>query len=243
MCIRDRDAKVQNNKIYLFTGSTQKIADEVSDHLNLFDGSFGSNEKINLTSYNKLIKIRDIIGDKPFSYVGNSKADLPIWEEAEKIYIVSNFGESLKNKLKNQAPKVILKSESSYLSFIKILRPYQWFKNVLVFVPFFIYEYSTLNEFWMSIVGFISFSLAASSVYILNDLLDVSSDREHPTKKKRPFASGELSLLHSFWMIPALLVPSLILASSVSFNSLIIILSYLLITFLYSVYLLSLIHI
>jgi len=89
----------------------------------------------------------------------------------------------------------------------------------------------------MSIIGFVSFSLAASSVYILNDLLDVSSDREHPTKKKRPFASGELSLLHSFWMIPILLIPSLILASSVSLNSFIIISSYLLITFLYSLYL------
>lgn len=232
-----KDAKVQNEKIYLFTGSTQKIADEVSDHLNLFDGSFGSNEKINLTSYNKLTKIRDIIGHESFSYVGNSKADLPVWEEAEKIYIVSNFGESLKNKLKNKAPKVVLKSGNSYLSFIKIMRPYQWLKNVLVFVPFFIYEYSTVKEFWMSIIGFVSFSLAASSVYILNDFLDVSSDREHPTKKQRPFASGELSLIHSFWMIPVLLIPSLILASSVSLNSFIIISSYLLITFLYSLYL------
>ena len=81
-----KDAKLQNKKIYLFTGSTQKIADEVSNFLNLFDGSFGSNDKINLTSHNKLSKIKDIIGNEPFSYVGNSKADLPVWEEAEKIY-------------------------------------------------------------------------------------------------------------------------------------------------------------
>lgn len=232
-----KDAKLQNKKIYLFTGSTQKIADEVSNFLNLFDGSFGSNDKINLTSHNKLSKIKDIIGNEPFSYVGNSKADLPVWEEAEKIYIVSNFGESLKNKLDNQAPKVVLKSESSYFSFVKILRPYQWLKNVLVFVPFFIYEYSTLNELWMSAIGFVSFSLAASSVYIFNDFLDVSSDREHPTKKKRPFASGEISPLHSFWMIPVLLIPSLMLATSVSSNSFMIICTYVLVTFLYSVYL------
>ncbi|HYO51714.1 UbiA family prenyltransferase [Archangium sp.] len=89
---------------------------------------------------------------------------------------------------------------------LKALRVHQWAKNVLVFVPL-LAAHKVLH--WplllQAVLGFISFSLCASSVYVLNDLLDLDSDRKHPTKRRRPFAAGDLAVRAGLWMAPLLL--------------------------------------
>ncbi|WNG50842.1 UbiA family prenyltransferase [Archangium minus] len=89
---------------------------------------------------------------------------------------------------------------------LKALRVHQWAKNVLVFVPL-LAAHKALNASLLlqALLGFISFSLCASSVYVLNDLLDLDSDRKHPTKRKRPFAAGDLSVRAGLWLAPVLL--------------------------------------
>jgi 4-hydroxybenzoate polyprenyltransferase len=64
-----------------------------------------------------------------------------------------------------------------------------------------------------ALIAFIAFSLCASSVYLLNDLLDLEADRQHPRKRKRPFAAGDLSLLAGFAMAPCLLIAAIALAA------------------------------
>ncbi|WP_257455733.1 UbiA family prenyltransferase [Archangium lipolyticum] len=88
----------------------------------------------------------------------------------------------------------------------KALRVHQWAKNVLVFVPL-LAAHKALNLPMLlhAVLGFIAFSLCASSVYVLNDLLDLDSDRRHPTKRQRPFASGALSVRAGLWLAPVLL--------------------------------------
>lgn len=77
---------------------------------------------------------------------------------------------------------------------LQLMRVHQWVKNLFVFLPiFFAAKILDVDLLGKSIIGFIAFSLVASSVYILNDYMDIEADRLHPEKKKRPLASGALS--------------------------------------------------
>jgi 4-hydroxybenzoate polyprenyltransferase len=79
------------------------------------------------------------------------------------------------------------------LLFIKELRPKQWTKNLLVFAALiFTIPNITVNMFYAAVAGFILFSFVSGTVYILNDLVDLELDQQHPTKKNRPMASGDL---------------------------------------------------
>ncbi|MFE8602681.1 UbiA family prenyltransferase [Archangium violaceum] len=89
---------------------------------------------------------------------------------------------------------------------LKALRVHQWAKNILLFVPL-LAAHKALDAplLLQAVLGFVSFSLCASSVYVLNDLLDLDSDRKHPTKRRRPFASGDLPVSAGLWLAPLLL--------------------------------------
>nr|AYM53646.1 transmembrane protein [Archangium violaceum] len=89
---------------------------------------------------------------------------------------------------------------------LKALRVHQWAKNILLFVPL-LAAHKALDAplLVQAVLGFVSFSLCASSVYVLNDLLDLDSDRKHPTKRRRPFASGDLPVSAGLWLAPLLL--------------------------------------
>lgn len=80
------------------------------------------------------------------------------------------------------------------LKYLKLFRVEQWIKNIFVFVPLF-FSGNILNDklFILSLFAFIVFSLVASSVYIINDYMDIEADRKHPEKRQRPLASGTIS--------------------------------------------------
>ena len=103
--------------------------------------------------------------------------------------------------------------DSELRALVQALRPHHWLKNTLVFVPLAaahrLYE---LDLLWQSFLTFVAFSLCASSIYIINDLLDLPSDRHHPHKKDRPMASGRLPLLHAFALVPLMLVLAALIA-------------------------------
>ena len=85
--------------------------------------------------------------------------------------------------------------EPKIKSFIRLLRLHQWAKNCLLFIPACVSLQIFQTNVWIDyVLGFFAFSFFASSVYIMNDILDLDSDRLHPEKKKRPLASGTLSI-------------------------------------------------
>lgn len=96
---------------------------------------------------------------------------------------------------------------------VRAMRPHQWVKNVLVFLPMIADHGLTLANFGWTLLAFFAFGLVASAVYVLNDLIDLPADRRHPTKKKRPFASGALPLSAGRWMLPGFLGAGLALAA------------------------------
>jgi len=92
--------------------------------------------------------------------------------------------------------------------YVQALRAHQWLKNILVFTPA-LAAHRFDDALVASILAFFSFSLSASSVYILNDLLDLRNDRAHPRKRLRPFAAGRIPIMYGVALFPALLLASL----------------------------------
>lgn len=93
------------------------------------------------------------------------------------------------------------------------MRPHHWAKNGLVFVPILLnHDVFDPKALFYGLVAFVSFSLMASSIYLLNDIVDVEADRRHPTKCKRPLAAGEITTGQAYAMVPGLLIMSFALA-------------------------------
>jgi 4-hydroxybenzoate polyprenyltransferase len=125
------------------------------------------------------------------------------------------------------------------IALVRAMRPHQWVKNLLVFVPILLDHRLTQPEVVArGAVAFAAFSLAASGAYVLNDVLDLEADRSHPTKRHRPFASGALSSRAGYMLAPALIVTSLVVgAALVAPGFLALLLLYIGLTTAYSAYL------
>ena len=229
--------KKANRELILISASNQKTVDEVNNHMKLFDATFGSDENINLRGREKLKKIQMLTGGKSFSYAGNSQDDIVIWNEASQAVIVNsgikalNY-EKFENVLEFDPP------EPALGQLVRSVRPHQWLKNLLVFIPLILsHQISDISLISVLFVTFISFSLCASSVYLMNDLFDLSHDRNHLTKLNRPFASGNLSIRTGLITGPCLFILGAIIAFFLPINFLMIFLTYGLINFSYSFYL------
>jgi 4-hydroxybenzoate polyprenyltransferase len=96
---------------------------------------------------------------------------------------------------------------------IGVLRPHQWVKNLLVFVPV-VLDHKLFHAPTMAkaAIAFVAFCCAASSAYILNDVFDLEADRRHPTKRYRPFASGTLQPAVGLALVPGLLAVAAVMS-------------------------------
>ena len=104
---------------------------------------------------------------------------------------------------------------------IKLIRPHQWIKNTFVFFPmFFGGSLLCLDDVIAALITFIAFSFAASSIYCLNDIIDVDADRRHPKKCHRPIASGAISIKAAYAMMAVLAIAGFALCLLLPFNAL-----------------------
>ena len=116
----------------------------------------------------------------------------------------------------------------------KIIRPYQWVKNILVFIPMLMAHNFELNNFILSIKAFVIFSLIASIIYVINDIVDVKSDQKHPYKKFRPLAAGLMNINQCKITILILLVLCSLLLIGIERKFFYLIISYFIISNLYT---------
>jgi 4-hydroxybenzoate polyprenyltransferase len=192
-----RTEKAGGRKLVLTTASDRTTADAVNTHLQLFDEVFASNGMQNLKGARKAAALVERFGERGFAYAGNDRSDLDVWCHANSA-IVINATRSVAGKAAatTSIEKSLNDVRSPVLAVLRALRPYQWVKNLLVFVP--IATAHDLNDAaaWSS-AGWIfaAFCATASGIYVVNDLLDLKADRLHPRKRRRPFASGALSPL------------------------------------------------
>ncbi|HHB93389.1 MAG TPA: UbiA family prenyltransferase [Thioploca sp.] len=226
--------QVKNRKLVLATAANQKIADAVAEHLQLFDEVIASDKQINMIGITK----RDCIQQKfgTYSYIGDSKADIPILQAAQEAYLVtpSSFLQQ-----QCQAKQIFSAPKATWKTWIKALRPHQWVKNVLIFLPLILaHQILDIARLFDIMLAFLAFSMMASAGYVLNDLLDLAADRVHPSKRKRPFASGKLPIQYGLPMFIILIIIGFFISLcwlSLDFTGILAL--YLLITMTYSFYL------
>ena len=200
--------RAAGGRTILVTASQQHFAERIAAHLQIFDEVHGSDEVINLKGSVKANYLIERFGEGNFSYIGDATADLPIWNASCKIITV-NANDTLRNKTERlgiPTEHFDLKG-STWRHYMKCCRPHQWIKNLLVFLPMLAAHELSGEAFYKSMLAFVAFSLIASGVYILNDLLDLNSDRSHPRKCQRPLASGAVPIsLGSVLIIMLLLI-------------------------------------
>jgi HAD superfamily hydrolase (TIGR01549 family) len=204
-----REKKAQGKSLILATASHRIWADKVSAYLGIFDHVIATDSETNLKGKRKLAAIRALVGDRQFAYCGDSAADRPIWSDAtQNIFVNAPQKDVAAAKSQNKAERVIVSDQSTFRAFIKEMRVHQYAKNALIFVPLFTsHHYQDLALLVNVAVAFVCFSLCASGVYFLNDLLDLSADRAHAKKRHRPLASGDLPI--SLGVAGSILLPVL----------------------------------
>jgi 4-hydroxybenzoate polyprenyltransferase len=127
----------------------------------------------------------------------------------------------------------------SVTALVRVLRPHQWVKNLLLFVPV-VLDHKLFHPETMSkaTLAFVAFCCAASGAYVLNDIVDLEADRRHPTKRERPFASGALQPVVGVVLVPLLLAIALGVSRSSLPPSFVALLAlYVVLTSAYSLYL------
>jgi 4-hydroxybenzoate polyprenyltransferase len=191
-----REERARGRRIVLATAADERIAASVAGHLGVFDDVLATRQGVNLKGQAKLAAIRERVGDD-FVYAGDSRADLPVWRGSKGAILVGP-GRQHRQALQGQVPFVHEfgpASRPGLRAWATALRLHQWLKNVLVFVPLLTGDTGFGAGAVLAAVGaFLAFSLLASATYLVNDLLDLPSDRQHPRKKLRPMASGHIGI-------------------------------------------------
>jgi 4-hydroxybenzoate polyprenyltransferase len=230
-----RNARAAGRKVILVTASPQIWADSLAAHLGLFDAVLGTQDK-NLAGKNKADELVRLYGEKKFDYAGDSKPDLKVWAVANGAIVVTK-SETLATKAKAVCPveQVIYKDKAKLLTYVKALRVHQWLKNLLIFVP--VMAAHKLNDNAIvidAVLAFLAFSACASAVYVINDLLDLESDRVHVRKRRRPFAACLIPISRGAMLVPFLLGSSIGLALLSTTNFIWILVLYFAVTLAYS---------
>lgn len=224
-------------KVYLATASNEQLAQAIADHLGFFDGVFASSETLNLKGQAKADLLQAEFAENGYGYIGDSAADFPVWRASKFVIAVTS---SLKFRRRvigaHQDAIIIATDKTKPASYLRALRPHQWIKNILVFIPAIAAHQFTSDALINSVLAFLALSMTASSAYIVNDLFDLSNDRAHPRKRFRPFAAGQIPLSHSVFMLPVLWLMAVIAALQIGTAFAGILLLYFILTISYSTF-------
>jgi 4-hydroxybenzoate polyprenyltransferase len=194
-----RQERRAGRRVVLATASDRLYAESVADAVDLFDDVLASDGHTNLKGANKLIAIQEYCrrhGYSEFAYAGDALADVPIWRAAAEAHVVAPgpFVRRAAARL-NKPLRLHARRRGVFRAVWRALRPIQWVKNVLLFVPLLLaHEVGDPQKLLACCLAFVALSACASAVYVLNDLMDIEADRHHPVKRRRPFASGALPI-------------------------------------------------
>jgi 4-hydroxybenzoate polyprenyltransferase len=212
-----RSQHAQGRRLFLVTAADSRVAQAVADHLGLFEDVISSDGDRNLRGRAKADALAERFGERGFSYAGNDRADLAVWSRAGGTVLVSTSARVAATARRTTRVEAEFASPSRKIGgAVRALRVHQWAKNLLVFVPIVAStEFLDVAAWQRTSVLFFSFCFAASSVYIVNDLVDLSADRLHPRKRLRPFASGEASVRTGVLLSAFLAVLAIVLSAPV----------------------------
>jgi 4-hydroxybenzoate polyprenyltransferase/phosphoserine phosphatase len=217
-------ARAAGRPIVLASASHVNTVEAIAEHLGVFDATIATDDQSNRKGEHKLHAIRDLLTERGwggrFDYIGDDVVDLPIWAECYDAYLVQ-VKPWVRKRVAPQHETIELVTGgggAAWYELLRAARPHQWSKNLLLLVP--VIASQEVGSQAMSPAAtcvalsfaFVAFSLCASAVYLVNDLLDLRADRLHPTKRDRPIAAGRLAPKHAVFGAIGLIVASFAVA-------------------------------
>lgn len=228
-----REEHTKGRDIVLVTGSHKRAAQRIADHLGIFSAVYGTEAGINLSGRAKARMLAEFFGKGRYDYAGNAIADLPAWADARDAIFVRTPRRVMCRT--RHGTRLFSRAMPIWKALLAAVRPYQWLKNFLVFVPILtshtLTDMSTLQR---ATVAFVAFCFVTSGTYLFNDLLDLSADRRHPRKRLRPLASGNLPIPVAIVCAPLLLLCGFLLSLVLPPPFLVALFAYIVAAFLYS---------
>ncbi|MBN2906094.1 MAG: UbiA family prenyltransferase [Rhodobacteraceae bacterium] len=187
-------AREEGREVVLASASDAELVAALAAQYDLSGDSLGSDGRTNLKGDAKAQALKAAYGGRGFDYAGDSTADRAVWQAADRALIVGNHPRIAADLTAAGHSVDMIQDGWRWRDLVRALRPHQWIKNVLLFLPMLASHDFTLSTFLLVLAGMAVFSAAASCIYIVNDLLDLEADRLHPTKRTRPFAAGSVPI-------------------------------------------------
>jgi 4-hydroxybenzoate polyprenyltransferase/limonene-1,2-epoxide hydrolase len=189
-----REQRAAGRRLVLCTAADRAVADAVAARFGIFDEVIASDGTTNLDGPRKADALVRRFGPRGFDYAGNAAVDLAVWRHARRAVVVGSERLGARAAGVAEVERRFDPRAGGPRDWVRALRLHQWAKNLLVVLPLLASHLAVAEPLRLldAAVAFLAFGLCASSVYILNDLIDLDSDRAHPRKRRRPFASGAL---------------------------------------------------
>jgi len=214
-----REAQAQGREVWIVSAADDAAVSAQQDRFpGVFTGAIGSDGQLNNKGPAKARRLREMFPDG-FEYIGDSPADYPVWRAAA---LASHVGGGAHRTARIEAggtrvAHAFPRPGKGLADWARAMRLHQWLKNLLIFaVPALSLQLQDPQVLLSSLVAFVLMGVLASGTYILNDLFDLSADRRHPTKRSRPFASGDIKLWRGCMTAPLMILSALLGAFMVS---------------------------
>ncbi len=233
-----RDAQSAGRRVYLASASDGRLVEALADRVGGIAGVFSTEAGVNLAGTAKAQRLVAELGEKGFDYVGDAPVDFPVWRAARNVLAVAH-GDGFSRRVMEAFPgaRIVAVPRVQARDVVRALRPHQWAKNALVFVGLVTGHHFDAPSTLASLTAFVCFCMAASSAYLINDLLDLPADRAHPRKSRRPFASGAVPVLYGVVLAAILGAGAFALSFLLPLKFSLALLIYLVLTLAYSFYL------
>ncbi len=213
-----REQRAAGRTVVLATSADAGLAHQIAGETGLFDQVFASDGVTNLSGERKRARLVAEFGLQHFDYIGNAGRDSAVFDAARKALLVSpspRFARSV--ALRTPVDRVFEEERHIGKDTLHALRTHHWVKNALVFLPLAAVHHGLeFANVWRALLAFMAFCLCASSVYLLNDLLDLPADRRHPSNKNRKLASGRIPPALALALVPLMLGGGLLIGFHLS---------------------------
>lgn len=230
------EQRAAGRKLVLATAADRNVAQAVAEHLGLFEEVISSGGGLAGGGEGKRAALRERFGERGYDYAGNDAVDVPVWQSARQAVVVGDSRIAALAAQVTTVERVFPVASGGLKSWLQAMRLHQWVKNALVLLPLLLaHRLRDVEALRASALAFLSFGLCASSVYIVNDVFDLPSDRRHPRKRRRPFAAGKLSPLAGLAVAALLLTGAALIAAEVTLDYCLVLAGYYVLTWAYTI--------